>query len=1179
MRLRIFLALLLGHSLGFTSPVQAQVTFNVNTTTDGGDADPTDGQCLDANGNCTLRAAMMQATTTADEVIINLPEVPGSAYEWTNGQLYLNAGEITVNGGGTRTTIVDAAQLSRFLDLGGGLTYLHLNDLAFHNGFDPNDPGGGIETDCDDFVLTNVAIVDCATGIGFGGGIHNRGAMEAYGCLFQGCTAQGNDGANGGGGGGGALGAGGGVSCWQTSSSLFENCTFSGCSALGGDGGNGGPGGNGGLGGQSFTNFGEGGDGGDIGGWNSDPDGNAGQIGGGGGGGGYDNGWNGGPGGGGNGLIVGGNAVDGSAQGGGGGGGGGALGGAFFSRAGDHVFRHCTFGENVAEGGTAGTSMGFGNAGDGWGRGGAIGTFAGTITMDNCLLYGNSGIGAPAGDDDDLYLYNGGTILSDLGNNLVGVMDVDAVFDVASLGNQIGVDPVLLPFGDYGGPTDGYMLSACAPISPAIDMGAPLGVANDQRGEPRDANPDIGAMEGPAPVDLLPLFAEVCPGETVQLSLTWPGATTTWPDGSVGDDWTTGAIAGALATITTAEGCNEDVSVDVSETAIAVPDLGPDFSECPPTPGNPTGTLFDGGNAANAATYTWELDGALVGINPTYTLEQEGILQVTVTVGACQTSDEVEVSWYDSYPLELGPDITLCQGESVTLDAEVAGWGGLPPVFAWTGGPADAEYDVAATGSYAVSATTTDGCVTTDEVGVVQSPLTTVNLGADQTICPGTAFTLDPGYPGATVQWQDGSVSPTFNVVNTGIYSANVTLGDCQANDQVFIEVVTPFDAALPASVNFCDGDSVLLLAAFGASNYTWQDGSVGNQLWASLPGIYEVTSVLDGCSFTDQVNVVPTPLPVFDFGSDIILCEGESVTLDPGVAGADYVIFNGTLTTPTLEVDEDGTYTAEVALGGCTFSDEVSVEVRPIPVFDLPEDTTLCPGDVLTLETGLTDVLVTWSTGEVGTALDVNQALTYVATSQVSGCEHVDSTMVDISLPIAVPLAVDYDLCLDDTLTLDARQAEGVYESSYRWDDGSMEPLRIIERPGTYSVEVANVCDTVEHVLEVEQIVCDCQYFIPTAFTPNNDGKNDAWAPVLNCDWYDFKFTVFDRWGRIVFQSLDPEEVWYGQVEGTPGSQTRESGNSYAIDGVYMWELVIELRRGRIPEIIRDNGYVRVLR
>jgi len=378
---------------------------------------------------------------------------------------------------------------------------------------------------------------------------------------------------------------------------------------------------------------------------------------------------------------------------------------------------------------------------------------------------------------------------------------------------------------------------------------------------------------------------------------------------------------------------------------------------------------------------------------------------------------------------------------------------------------------------------------------------------------------------------------------------------------------------------NFCEGDSVLLLAAFGAGDYTWQDGSAGNQLWASQPGIYEVTSEVEGCTFTDQVNAVPIPLPAFDLGSEIILCEGESVVLDPGVAGADYVIFNDVLTTPTLEVDDAGAYTAQVALGGCTYTDTVLVEVRAVPVFELPADTLLCPGDVLTLETGLIDALVTWNTGEVGASLEVNQAQTYVATSQVSGCEHVDSIAVDISLPIAVPLAVDYELCLDDTITLDARQGEGVYESAYRWDNGSMEPTRLIERPGLYSVEVSNVCDTVEHVLEVEQILCGCQFYIPTAFTPNNDGKNDAWAPVLDCDWYDFKLTVYDRWGRIVFQSLDPEEVWYGQVEGTPGSQTRESGNSYAIDGVYMWEMIIELRRGRIPEIIRENGYIRVLR
>ena len=43
---------------------------------------------------------------------------------------------------------------------------------------------------------------------------------------------------------------------------------------------------------------------------------------------------------------------------------------------------------------------------------------------------------------------------------------------------------------------------------------------------------------------------------------------------------------------------------------------------------------------------------------------------------------------------------------------------------------------------------------------------------------------------------------------------------------------------------------------------------------------------------------------------------------------------------------------------------------------------------------------------------------------------------------------------------------------------------------------------------------------------------------------------------GALVFTSTDMDEVWYGQVEGTEGSKTRESGNYFAIDGTYMWEV-----------------------
>ena len=362
-------------------------------------------------------------------------------------------------------------------------------------------------------------------------------------------------------------------------------------------------------------------------------------------------------------------------------------------------------------------------------------------------------------------------------------------------------------------------------------------------------------------------------------------------------------------------------------------------------------------------------------------------------------------------------------------------------------------------------------------------------------------------------------------------------------------------------------------------ANYEWQNGATGNQLWASVPGVYSVTSTEQGCTFTDDILVMAEPLPAFDLGLDLTLCEGETVVLEPNVAGVDYVVFNDSLTTPSLTVTEAGSYTAEVASGGCVFRDTIEVEFRPVPVFDLPEDSVLCPGDVLRIETGLEDVLVTWSTGEVGASIDVNQAATYTATSQVSGCSHVDSMAVAISDPISISLAADYELCLDDTMELSVLQGPTVYPSTYYWYDGVFTPSRVFSRTGVHTVEVANVCDTALHTLQVQEVLCGCQVYVPTAFTPNNDGKNDAWLPVLDCEPFSYKVVVWDRWGRPVFTSTDPEDVWYGQVEGTEGSKTRESGDYYAIDGTYMWEVIIELRKGRVPEVFRQNGFVQILR
>ncbi len=80
-----------------------------------------------------------------------------------------------------------------------------------------------------------------------------------------------------------------------------------------------------------------------------------------------------------------------------------------------------------------------------------------------------------------------------------------------------------------------------------------------------------------------------------------------------------------------------------------------------------------------------------------------------------------------------------------------------------------------------------------------------------------------------------------------------------------------------------------------------------------------------------------------------------------------------------------------------------------------------------------------------------------------------------------------------------------------------------------------------------------DCRsVFVPNAFSPNNDGINDAFYALsesYTC-WREWELTVYNRWGGVVWQTNDPEEYWYGQSL---------QGDYYAADGVYVWTLIAE--------------------
>ena len=92
---------------------------------------------------------------------------------------------------------------------------------------------------------------------------------------------------------------------------------------------------------------------------------------------------------------------------------------------------------------------------------------------------------------------------------------------------------------------------------------------------------------------------------------------------------------------------------------------------------------------------------------------------------------------------------------------------------------------------------------------------------------------------------------------------------------------------------------------------------------------------------------------------------------------------------------------------------------------------------------------------------------------------------------------------------------------------------------------------------------------YVPNAFTPDGDGVNEVFKPVISGVFPDqYLFRVWDRWGNIMFSTTDPNEAWTGN---------NERGEYYAQNDVYHWEVqVISIETG---EEVTQVGTVSLLR
>lgn len=126
----------------------------------------------------------------------------------------------------------------------------------------------------------------------------------------------------------------------------------------------------------------------------------------------------------------------------------------------------------------------------------------------------------------------------------------------------------------------------------------------------------------------------------------------------------------------------------------------------------------------------------------------------------------------------------------------------------------------------------------------------------------------------------------------------------------------------------------------------------------------------------------------------------------------------------------------------------------------------------------------------------------------------------------------IDPDVLQQDTLLPCSEDwTVSLPEPNFVWLDGTPGLTRVISTPGTYQARSRSCTDPVVIDYTLEKEACQCQVYVPTAFSPNDDGINDQLEVFSDCALDEVEVSVFSRWGDRIFHSTTPGKWWDGRV------------------------------------------------
>ncbi len=500
----------------------------------------------------------------------------------------------------------------------------------------------------------------------------------------------------------------------------------------------------------------------------------------------------------------------------------------------------------------------------------------------------------------------------------------------------------------------------------------------------------------------------------------------------------------------------------------------------------------------------------------------------------------------------------------------------------------------------------TGGTASTDCLIVIPCPLTatitypsvlcTVDTSTPvvQTGDLGGTFTSTP--PGLSINATTGEINPSLST--PGPYTVTYEVIDstdptCFATSSAVLNVNTGGAPTFNQVAPICLGETFTLPT-------TATNGIVGT--WSpavnlSATTTYTFTPDPNQCGAVPvDMTVVVNPLPVVSAGPDSLICEGTMFTLN-GSGATSYTWDNGvTNGVPFSPVDLNPvTYTVTgTSAQGCTNTDQMTLSITPLPIVSFtPDKVTGCiPLEVNFLDDNPSNNTYAWSFGNGQTATTGPLATT---TFNSAGCFDVNLTLTTpngcsnsttyTSLICLNPLPVSSFNAIPNVLTqLDAytnMNNTSVGGTMYEWNFGDGSPINTQFAPGhlfpsatagSYEISLTVTSqDGCKHVsTAIIEVLDDLVYYVPNAFTPDEDEFNPTFKPVFTSGFepLSYRMVIYNRWGELVFETLDLNYGWDG---------TYSQSEGHVQEGSYTWRIEFKTTLSDARKIIM--GHVNVLR